>query len=163
MILYESTLNVYDCIRWVKSMFEKCIWTSYSLYTIHLQRFEENWDKLRRTSLMQLQLKKKSFQEKKPQSCKIFPASHKPQISNGGIKMTLCCVSIVSSTSVFPAAARWEKKCDVLGHLEPLNCEKNYICLAIALTLHQAWDWKVLDTSWGFFFLFFSIPFQTQF
>lgn len=59
----------------------------------------------------------------------------------GGIKITLCCISTVASTSILPAAARHPclgKKCGMLDHLESLNSERNYICLAIALTLHQA-------------------------
>lgn len=114
---------------------------------------------------MQLQLQKKSFQEKKLQSCKIFTASHKLQISNGGNKdapkLCLHCCKYLNPPSRSQAPlSGGKKKCGRLGHLEPHNRERNFICFAIALTCIRL-RLKVLETSWAFVSLIF-ISFQMQ-
>lgn len=163
MILYESTLDICSCIRWAESTFAKRIWTLYILCIFNLQRIEENRDKQEEPAWRSFNLKKrkKKFQGKKPQSGKIFTASHKLQMFNGESKKILCCVSTVASTSILPAAARHPclvgKKIWQVGWLGTSQQWQELNLPWHSSDMHQAQDWKVLESSQALFLLYFHI------
>lgn len=167
-ILYEPTLKVYSCIRWAESKFTKLSWTQNSLCTFHFQRVGRDRAKWEEPALCSSNLKKKAFQEKK-KTHKIFTASHKLQMSSGGHKDDLmlglhCCRCLdpsSSSQSPLPAGRRNLGKRQ-LGPVKA-SCQQEELNLPChSPDLHQAWNWKVLETSWGSCTPFIFISFQMQ-
>lgn len=110
--------------------------------------------------------KKKLFQEKKSQSCKIFTASHKFQMSNGGNRddpmLCLHCCKYLSPASSSQAPLPGGNK-NLAGSPQGTSQQQVELHLPChSSDMHQAWDYKVPETSWGFCFAIISIPFQMQ-